>query len=110
MLSRIPEGVLIGATGGAAAGLLLWLIKRLNEREIEWRESRRIQKWLDQVTKPDQAKKWRSTRAIASYNNLPEDRVRYLCSHHKKIVLSTKQKEMWGIAGRARDDDSSGIV
>lgn len=110
MLSDILKGVVIGAAGGGTAGLLLWIVKRLNEYEIEWRECRRIYQWLNKVTEPTHAKKWRSTRAVASYNNLAEDRVRYLCSHHKKILLSTREKEMWGIAGRARDDDNIGVV
>ena len=43
----------------------------------------------------------RSTRAIASWNNLTEDRVRYVASIHKKIFLSTGKKEdMWTIYDR----------
>ena len=78
--------------------------------EIEWREKRRVYRWLNEVTSPCDSKKWRATRAIASFTNLPEDRVRFLCSRHPKIVLSTKEKEMWGIAGRARDEDETGVV
>lgn len=90
--------------------MILWIVGRLNDYEIKWREERRVYKWLDTVTSSADAKKWRATRAIASYTNLPEDRIRYLCSHHTKIVLSIKDKEMWGIAGRARDEDETGIV
>lgn len=56
---------------------------------------RRIYEWL-----LDNTDKWRfrSTQAIARSMYLTEDRVRYICSHHKKIVLSTGEKEdMWGI-------------
>ncbi|WP_128755366.1 hypothetical protein [Aquimarina sediminis] len=38
---------------------------------------------------------WRSTRAIASHNNLTEDRVRYVCSNSKKVILSISEKELW---------------
>jgi hypothetical protein len=110
MADDIQSGTIIGAASGAVAGLILWLIGRLNDYEIEWREKRRVYKWLDQATAPPEAKKWRTTRAIASYNNLPEDRVRYVCSRHPQIVLSTKEKEVWGIKGRARDDDDVGVI
>ena len=90
MTQDIVGGIIIGAAGGAVAGLLLWIAGRLNEYELQWRDGRRVYKWLDKVTKPKEAKSWRSTRAIASYNNLTEDRVRFICSHHKKIDLSTK--------------------
>lgn len=93
------------------AGLVLWVVNRLNEYEISWRESRRIYQWLKTVTSASGAKsKWRSTRAIASFTNLPEDRVRALCSRDSRIVLSIKEKEMWGISGSARDENESGIV
>ena len=50
--------------------------------------------------------KWRSTRTIASYNNLTEDRVRYICSSDERIVLSTGEKEdRWGINKFTRPDN-----
>lgn len=110
MADDVWSGFIIGSAGGGVAGLILWIVGRLNDYEIKWREERRIFKWLDKVTSPLDAKKWRATRAIASHTNLTEDRVRYLCSHHPKIVLSTGVKEMWGIAGRARDEDDIGVV
>ena len=110
MPDNIWSGFIIGAAGGGVAGLILWIVGRLNDYEIKWREERRVYKWLNAVTSSPDAKKWRATRAIASYTNLPEDRVRYLCSHHTKIVLSTKEAEVWGIAGRARDENETGVV
>jgi len=111
MPDEVWTGVIVGAAGGAVAGLVLWLVGRLNQYEIDWRESRRIYTWLDKVTSTSEStSKWRSTRAIASYTNLPEDRVRDLCSRHSRIVLSTKEKEMWGIAGLARDENATGVV
>jgi hypothetical protein len=110
MTQDVVNGIIVGATGGAVAGLLLWIVGRLNEYELQWRDGRRVYKWLDKVTKPKGVKPWRNTRAIASYNNLTEHRVRFICSHHKKIDLSTKEKEMWSIKGRGRDEDNTGIV
>lgn len=110
MTDDIQTGIIIGAAGGAVAGLILWLVGRLNEYEIEYREKQRVYKWLDKATEPTGQKIWRKTRAIASYNNLTEDRVRYICSRHPKIVLSSKDEEVWGILGRARDVDDEGMV
>jgi hypothetical protein len=110
MTENIWDGVIIGAAGGSVAGLILWIIGRLNEYETQWRDGRRIYKWLEKVTRPHDTKPWRSTKAIASYNNLTEDRVRYICSHHSKIDMSSGKKEVWSIKGRGRDENSSGVV
>lgn len=111
MYDDINTGIIVGAAGGATAGMILWMINRLQEHELEFRERRRIFRCLNQVTSAPDAKKWRSTRAIASYTNLPEDRVRYLCSRHPEIVLSTAEgeKEMWGILGKARSEEQTGV-
>ena len=101
---EVLSGITIGMVGGTAAGLALWLIERLNQYEIAWREKRRIFSWLDRTTTPPGEEPWRSTRSIASYTNLTEDRVRYLCSFHPKIVQSTGNNEVWGIKGRARQE------
>jgi hypothetical protein len=110
MPSDVINGIIVGATGGAVAGLLLWIIGRFNNYELQWREGRRIYKWLDKVTSGKEAKPWRSTKVIASYNNLTEDKVRFLCSHHNKIDLSTGENEMWAIKGKGRNKNSSGVV
>ena len=94
----IWDGIIIGAAGGAIAGLAVWLINLLTEKITETCHKKRTYNWLYNETKQKDAKKWRSTRAIASYNNLTEDRVRYICSIHEKIVLSTGEREdLWGI-------------
>ena len=60
--------------------------------------------WLHKVTKGQNDKKWRLTRTIASYNNLTEDRVRYICSIHDKIVLNTGDRpDLWSIGEFTRD-------
>ena len=74
------------------------------EKKIEYRDKTRVYNWLYEATK-DEELKWRSTRAIASYNDLTEDRVRYICSIHDKIKLSTGEKEdLWGIEEFTRGD------
>lgn len=103
MSDDVFSGIVIGTVGGAAAGMVLWLIARLNQYEIAWSEKRRIFAWLDKTTSQPGANHWRSTRPITSYTDLTEDRVRHLCSIHPKIVLSSGQKEVWGIKGRAPD-------
>ena len=110
MPDSVINGIIVGAAGGAVAGLLLWIITRLNEYELQWRDSRRIYNWLDNATSEKGSKSWRSTIAIASYNNLTEDRARFICSHHERIDLSTGEKEMWSVKGRSRDEDSIGVV
>ena len=114
MPDNLLNGILIGAGGGAGAGIILWILSRANNYEIERRERKRIYEYLDKNTVPNHPKwKWRSTRTIASYTNLTDDRVRYLCSKrskHEKIVRSTGEREVWGINGRARDDSQTGIV
>jgi hypothetical protein len=102
MSQDVISGIIVGGVGGAAAGLVLWLIDRLNKYEIEFKEKRRVRKWLGEVTSAPDASHWRSTRAIASHTDLTEDRVRYLCSVHPEIVLSSGESEVWGIKGRAR--------
>ena len=102
--------VALAAAFGAFAGLFIWICSRLNEFYLKCRDGRRIYRWLDKVTAPDDAKKWRQTRAIASYTNLTEDRVRFICFGHKKIVRSSKEAEVWSISGRARQENQTGVV
>lgn len=97
-IETISEGLLIALTGAALIALVYWLVKCFKT----FRESSRIYHWLDKVTSPKDGKRWRSTIAIASHTNIPEDRVRILCSQHKKIVRSSKKNEVWGIKDTAR--------
>ena len=93
----IWDGIIVGSAGGAIAGLAVWGINLLIEIINEKRHKKRIYDWLYKVTK-QKDEKWRTTRAISSYNNLTEDRVRYICSVHEKIVLSIgPQEDRWGI-------------
>ena len=95
---NIWNGIIIGATGGAIAGLTVWFVQYTHMKTIECREKKRVYEWLKANTDNKPGEQFRSTRAIASWSNLTEDRVRYICSIHEKIFLSTGEKEdMWGI-------------
>jgi len=86
-----------GAAGGAVAGLALYLVQQAHEVIKDCRDSSRVYKWLSTQGWGPGVGDFRSTRTIASYTNLTEDRVRYICSKHPKIFLSTGPKaDMWG--------------
>jgi len=98
---RVWDGIIIGGAGGSIAGLTVWIVKYAHTKSIEMLEKQRVYEWLKANTSNEPGEQFRSTRAIASWNNLTEDRVRYVCSIHNKIFLSTGEKEdMWGIYER----------
>lgn len=82
-----------GAVGGAVAGLALYGVQLAHQWFKDWRDSRRVLNWM----KGDGGRyPYRSTRAIASFNNLTEDRVRFVCSRCPAIVMSRGDKEdLW---------------
>lgn len=87
--------------GGAAAGIALYVVQDLHGKFRDQRDSKRIYEWLVEQSKPQFGWEYRSTRTISSYTNLTEDRVRYLCSQHEKIFLSTGIEEgKWTITER----------
>ena len=101
----VLAGILIGAVGGALAGLTVWFVDYLHKKALLWIHRKRVYVWLSANTRPHHKDEFRSTRTIASYNNLTEDRVRYVCSHDRHIVLSTGETEdLWGIKERVRPD------
>ncbi len=101
MTASIWDGIVIGGAGGAIAGITLYLIQFTHQKVIDHRDAKRICKWLEENSPIGKGRKYRSTRAIAGYNNLTEDRVRYLCSHRKNNHLSTGEKEdLWSIHAR----------
>jgi len=99
----------IGAVGGAAAGLAVWGFQILRDEYLMVRDKKRVFNWLAAVLQNQEDFKWRSTHAISSYTNLPEDRVRFICSKHKKICRSDKENERWGLWGFSRLRDESGL-
>ena len=100
-MNDIWNGIIIGGAGGAIAGLTVSLVGCLRSWGSQKIHQRRVYVWLLKRTSNEPGKQYRSTRAIASWNNLTEDRVRYICSVHKKIYLSTGPKEdLWSLYDR----------
>lgn len=95
----IVEGIIIGGVGGAIAGLIIWIADLIKKSIVTKCQIIKVEKWLKNNTSPNHAKEWRSTRSIASHNDLTEDRVRYVCSSSSKIQLNTKEgnesEELW---------------
>ena len=97
----VSQGILVGGAGGAAAGIAVYAVQLIHQKISDHCDSSRIFKWLKENSSDVDGKRYRTTRAIASWNNLTEDRVRFLCSTHKKIYLSTgPQEDRWSIFGR----------
>jgi len=104
-MATIVDGIVIGAAGGAIAGLTVWVVQYAHDIITQKIESNRIYQWLTENTTPEpgEGDQFKSTRAIASWNNLTEDRVRQICSVDSRIYLSTGAKEnMWGIHDRVQ--------
>ncbi len=100
-ITGITEGVIVGGVGGACAGLTIMAVSWLAQYHRDCRDGKLILKWLENVSKDEEGNRFRSTRAIASWNNLPMERVTRVCAHHKKIYLSTGEKEgLWSIHAR----------
>ena len=100
-MTTVVDGIIIGGAGGAIAGLTVWLIQYVHDKTVQKIECDRIYKWLRENTADDPGEQFRSTRAVASWNNLTEERVRHICSIDERIFLSTGEKEdMWGIYER----------
>ena len=94
----IIDGIVIGAAGGAIAGLTVWLVQYAHDKAAQKLDGNRVYKWLKKNTKNEAGEQFRSSRAIASWNNLTQERVRYICSVDERIFLSMGKKEdMWGI-------------
>ena len=79
----VMDGIVVGAVGGACAGVTVWLVQLTATRLRERVEKRRVYIWLRDHTTNSEGDQYRSTRAIASWTNLTEDRARYICSVHK---------------------------
>lgn len=101
MAVNVWYGIIIGGAGGAIAGLTVYVVQHAHQIVVDRRDARRIHRWLRENSPIEEGRRYRSTRAIASYNNLTEDRVRFLCSQSREIHLSTGEKEdLWSIHPR----------
>lgn len=103
-MNTIIDGVVVGSAGGSIAGLTVYLVQYIHNKIMNIVESKRIYTWLLENTSDERGDKHRSTCVIASWNNLTKDRVRYLCSVHESIYLSTTstKDDMWGLKSRRR--------
>ena len=100
-MNDIWDGIIIGGAGGAIAGITVLVVKYIHTKTLEAIHKKRVYDWIKENTADENGKQFRSTRAIASWCNLTEDRVRYICSKHKKIFLSTgKKDDMWSLYER----------
>jgi len=101
MDATVRDGIVVGAAGGAIAGFMLWFAEYLHKKTVDAIDKRSVYRWLKANTSNEAGHQYRSTRAIASWTNLTEDRVRFICSVHPKIYLSTGPKEdLWSLHER----------
>jgi hypothetical protein len=112
-IDTIWEGIIIGGVGGFIAGMAVWIVSYLREKYTECNHKKRIYEWIYNETKDYREytvgqkddQRWHSTLEIASLNNLTDDRVKYICSIHKKITRMIKKdlgnneplEEKWAI-------------
>ena len=102
LLNGIISTSVGGAAGGAVAGLVIMGIQWGASTWATYRDSNRVFRWL-QENSDVRRQPFRTTRAIASHNNLTEDRVRFICSHDSRIMLSTgREEDRWSIHIRNR--------
>lgn len=102
-MTDVWDGIVIGGAGGAIAGITVWVVQYVHDKVIERRDKNRLYEWLRSNSKDEPGEQFRSTRAIASWNNMTEDRVRYICSIHDQIYLLTGENEdLWSIHGREK--------
>ena len=96
----IWDGIIVGSTGGAVAGLTVWAVQLMHSKYMERRDKKCIYDWLNEPAQKESEWKFRTGRAIASWTNLPADRVRYICSIDERIALSTGEEEdVWSVRG-----------
>ena len=99
------EPLVASMVGLTATRVIFRVLNRISAERKDALEKQRVYGWLQEVTISENTlMNWRSTRAIASYNNLAVDRARYLCNYHDGIVQHSKEKELWGIKGIVKDE------
>lgn len=104
-VSNLWEGIVVGGVGGVAATLSAALVFGIIKAIAAYNDKRKLFRWLTENA--SDRRPFRSTRALASWNNMTEDRVRHLCSIHKDIYLSTGEKpDLWGVKPRKEDNYS----
>ena len=85
-----------GAAGGAVAGLALYGVQQAHVWLVDKRDTKRVLDWMNKNAGEHANWPFRTTRIIASHNNMTEDRVRYVCSHCPEIYMSRGLNEdLW---------------
>ena len=102
----ILQGIIIGGAGGAIAAIMIAIIQGIRSWISFKRDSKKVYNFLIEDVKDKEDYRFRSTRSIASFTNLTIDRVRYVCSKHEKIHMSTGvEQDMWSTLTRGVDID-----
>ena len=57
--NTVIEGIIIGAVGGAIAGLSIWVLEIIRKEIVKWNDKVKVRKWLEKSTQA-----WRSTTAM----------------------------------------------
>jgi hypothetical protein len=114
MSLTVQDGIIVGAVGGFLAGLTVWFSQLIKEKLTTEIHKKRVYDWLYKKTLKGKGltggsaindPRWVSTEEIACFTYLPKDRVRYICSIHKKIRPKLESdlwkdqplEEMWAI-------------
>ena len=88
---------------GLCGAMGVYIIAFIREQYKLGRDKRRILLWLSKntakkTTLQPNVNEYRTTRMIASYNNLTDDRVRFICSIHPQIRTTRgEEKDIWGL-------------
>lgn len=84
------DPILVGIVSGIAVIIIISIAKMAKDKS----DTNKIISFL-QTSLNTTDHKFRSNHAISSDTNLPEERVRILCSKSKKIKRNTNEKESW---------------
>jgi hypothetical protein len=96
LINGIISTTVGGAAGGAVAGLALYGVQQAHVWLIDKWDTKRVLGWMKENAGEYANWPYRTTRVIASHNNLTEDRVRYVCSHCPEIYMSRGMNEdLW---------------
>lgn len=89
--------IIKGICSGIFGGLGVYLSKIIYDEIIFCRDEKRIINFFYQEN-VGKGYEFRTTEAIASFTNLPEDRVNFVCATSKKITRNSKEKLSWRIS------------
>ena len=88
LINDIISTTVGGAVGGAVAGLALYGVQQAHVWLVDKLDTKRVLGWMRNNAGEHRNWPFRTTRTIASYNNLTEDRVRYICSQCPDMSMS----------------------